>query len=274
MRIPQLWRCTILIAALLAAGSLPAWAGFSVNVAPTDLQLAPGETYSGYVTATNSGEEEVRLRAYLGDWRTVPGGTEYFAPGKFPRGAASWMKLSPSQLTVPPGGSERIYYEIAVPEDDELEGSYWAMIFVEDASAQPQAPPERDDRPQMSVRTVLRYGVQVFVTIPGTEIREAVFTGTNLSSAENGFDLSAAIENRGNIHLRPTAWLEVRNAAGETVYSAEHMRLTVLPGCAREYRFELRKLTLPPGKYFALVIADYGAPTLVAAQAELEVTTE
>ena len=58
------------------------------------------------------------------------------------------------------------------------------------------------------------------------------------------------------------------------MYSTEHMRLTVLPDCVREYKFELRNLTLPPGKYYALVIADYGAPTLVAAQAELEVAAE
>jgi hypothetical protein len=274
MRVSQLLRCALLAAAALAAWSLVAGANFSVNVAPADLELAPGETYTGYVTATNSGEEEVRLRAYLGDWRTTPDGMEYFAPGEFPRGAATWMKLSPSQLALPPGGSERIYYEIAVPEDATLAGSYWAMIFVEDASAQPLAPPEGEEQPQMAIRTLLRYGVQVFVTIPGTEIRGAVFTGTGLAPVEGGFDLSATIENRGNIHLRPTTWLELRSAAGDTVYSAEHMRLTVLPGCTREYKFELRHLTLPPGKYYALVIADYGAPTLVAAQAELEVAGE
>lgn len=273
MRAPQLLRCALMAAAILAAYSFAAGADFSVNVAPADLQLNPGETYSGYVTATNSGEDEVRLRAYLGDWRTTPDGMEYFAPGEFARGAAAWMQLSPTQLAIPPGGSERIYYEIAVPEDTALAGSYWAMIFVEDAIA-PPVPPDGSEQPQMAIRTLLRYGVQVYVTIPGTEIRDAVFTGTGLVQVEGGFDLSATIENRGNIHLRPTTWLELRNTEGETVYSAEHMRLTVLPGCTREYLFELRNLTLHPGKYFALVIADYGAPTLVAAQAELEVAGE
>jgi hypothetical protein len=184
------------------------------------------------------------------------------------------MKLSPAQLSVPAGGAERVYYEITLPNDTSLAGSYWAMVFIEEAASNGKISAGEQEKPKMKINAIVRYAVQVFVTIPGTEIRKGAFTGTKLAKVKGGFDLSASFANQGNVHLRPNAWLEIRNAKGETVYSQEHIKITVLPGYSRDYIFELRKLSLPPGKYNALVIADYGAPSLVAAQAQLEVAAK
>jgi P pilus assembly chaperone PapD len=274
MLLRRLVCCTFLSCVAMLFCAIAAPAKFSVSIAPAEVTLKPGEHYSGFITVNNSGLEAVRIRAYLGDWQTTKDGVDYLKPGKLARGAASWMKVSPAQLSVAAGGSERIYYEITMPGDAALAGSYWAMIFVEEASGQARITAAEQDKPEMKINTVVRYAVQVFITVPGTEVRKASFTGTGLEPVEDGFDLTATFANQGNIHLRPNTWLEVRNAKGETVYSQEHLKITVLPGYSRDYVFKLRKLSLPPGKYIALVIADYGAASLVAAQAQLEVTAK
>lgn len=123
----------------------------------------------------------------------------------------------------------------------------------------------------MAVKTVIRYAVKVYVTIPGTEVKQAAFTEAKLTATKNGFDVVALLENQGNIYLRPRVWIELYDQTGTVVHSQPHQLNTVLPESTRDYVFELRDLNLSPGRYTALVIADYDAPSLIAAQAEIQI---
>lgn len=263
-----LWLLTI-AGILMATGRLAE--AFSVEIAPAELSLKAGERYVSFVTVNNDSEEPAYLKVYLGDWRDVANGTQYFDPGELPRGLSRWMQVSPSRLTVPPGGSEKVYYEITMPEDPNLAGSYWGMVFVEGLPRQSQEHTEATEGSTFAVKYIIRYAANIYVTVPGTEIRQAAFTGAKVLPVKGGFDMTATLENKGNIYLKPRVWLELRDQTGITVYSEDHMLVTVLPESKRDYMFELRNLNLSPGRYTALIIADYDAPSLIAAQAEIEI---
>ena len=110
------------------------------------------------------------------------------------------------------------------------------------------------------------------MTIQGTEQKQAKFTTAKTVALETGgLGFIAALENQGNTYLRPEVWLEVRDISGITLYTESHRTITLLPEVERDYKFELRDLNIPPGRYIALIIADYGGQSLVAAQAEIEV---
>ena len=254
---------------LMATGRLAE--AFSVEIAPAELSLKAGERYVSFVKVTNDSEEPAHLKVYLGDWNDVAKGSQYFDPGELPRRLSRWMQVSPSRLTGPPGGSEKVYYEIAMPEDPNLAGSYWGMVFVEGMPRPSKVLPEESEGVSVSLKIITRYAVKVYVTVPETEIRQAAFTGAKVLPVKGGFDMTATLENEGNIYLKPHVWLELRDQTGMTVYSEDHLLVTLLAESKSDYTFELRDLNLTPGRYTALIIADYDAPHLVATQAEIEI---
>jgi hypothetical protein len=261
------------IAALVFFIMPPVPAGaISVEIGPIELKLKPGESYTGSISAFNDDVESISLKIYLGDWRQTEDGEQYLDVGKEANSLSSWMRVSPNILTIPPGGSEEIYYEIKVPDDPSLSGSYWGIFFIEGEPNSTAAREPGGSVPSLGLNIVLRHGVKVYVTIPGTEDAMAKFVAARTETLEGGgLDVVATFENQGNTYLRPDVWLELRDITGTTVYSEGHRTLSVLPGIKRDYRFELRDIGLEPGRYIALVIADYGALRLIAAQAELEV---
>jgi len=256
---------------MLLSVAFPAEAAFSVSIAPVELTLKPGESFTGFALATNNGEETEQVKVYLGDWQPVENGTKYLEPGVHPRGLAHWMKISRSRVTLDAGGAEKVFYEISIPENSELSGSYWGMLFLEDVPPEAERLEPGEEVPQMAIRTVTRYALKFYVNIEGTEESKATFASSSLEATEEGLVVGALFENLGNVWQRPEVWLEVHSANGEVVYRAEHRLKTVLPGDEFQYRFPLKDAGLEKGSYFALIIADYQAPKLIAAQCEIDI---
>jgi len=244
----------------------------TVEIGPIELELKPGEEYFGSIRVWNNESEPIDIRIYPGDWLQTVDGEQYLEIGEVSNSMTEWMLVTPSQMTIPPGGSGDIYFEIKVPDDPMLSGSYWGIFFVEGVPKPSSDNPSVTDAPTLGVKIVLRHGVKVYVTIPGTEQRQAKFiTARTVAPETGGLDFIAALENQGNTYIRPEVWLEVRDISGITRYSESHRTITLLPEVERDYKFELRDLNIPPGRYIALIIADYGGQSLVAAQAEIEV---
>jgi len=251
--------------------------GFSLSFTTSQFTVSPGDTFIETILVSNTSEEPQAMRVYLGDWVRVPGQTSEYSldeeGGLEPRSFKDWMVFSPERMTVEPGESQNLTYEVSVPDDPALEGSYWAVIFVEGVpSEEADIVATSEEGMGIGIRTVFRYALQIFATIEGTEIRDATFTTMSMDPAQGGFNATAVFENRGNIYLRPKVWLELRDVTGETVYTQEHGGQTVLPESARDFVFELRDLPIESGEYLVMIIADYGMPTLIAAQGRINLT--
>jgi hypothetical protein len=268
----------ILALTCIWAPASPALAqGFSVAFGSSEFLVSPGDEFTGSIPVTNTSDEPRALRIYLGDRVRVPGQTSDYdfdeEGGKEPRSAMDWVVFSPERLTLEPGETRELTYEVSVPDDATLEGSYWAVIFIEGIpSEEPEIVPAGEGEIAIGLRTIFRYAIQIYATIEGTEVRDATFTALTMDPALGGFDATAVFENRGNTFLRPKVWLELRDVTGETVYTLEHEELTVLPESARDFVFELRDLPIQSGEYLVMIIADYGVPTLIAAQGRVNLT--
>ena len=273
MRILSTATVYIILALCIILSVPPSPAGaVSVEIGPIELDLKPGDEYFGSIRVMNNESEPIDIRIYPGDWLQTVDGEQYLEVGEVSNSMTEWMIVTTSQLTIPPGGSEDIYFEIKVPDDPTLSGSYWGIFFVEGVSKPSADNPPVTDAPTLGIKIVLRHGVKVYVTIPGTEKRQAKFTSAKtVAIVTGGLDFIAALENQGNTYIRPKVWLEVRDISGITLYTESHRTITLLPEVERDYKFELRDLNVPPGRYIALIIADYGGQSLVAAQAEIEV---
>jgi hypothetical protein len=251
--------------------------GFSVAFDSVEFLVSAGDVKTGSIGVLNSSSEPISLRIYTGDWVRIPGdvsGYEFDEErGNEPRSFLEWLTFSPERMSLQPDERRDVQYEIRVPQDHELEGSYWGVIFIEEVptgeASDDTAEPEEL---RVGITTVFRYAVQIYVTVEGTEVREVTFNSIDFAQDGNTITATAVVENLGNVYMRPQVWIELRDTMGDVVYSREHIRQTLLPESAREYAFELTDLDVDPGTYLAMIIADYGAPSLIAAQGRIELT--
>ena len=266
-----------IVLSYLAAAALPVCAqSFSVNLLKQEYELCPGEKFTGSIPVINTSEQPISLRVYLGDWVRVPGQSEYTLDeqtGREPRSLVGWMTYSPDSMTLQPGEERDVTFEVDVPDDWSLSGSYWGLVFVqglptEDASVSADASEEVD----IGLKTVYQYAVQIYATIAGTEVRAAAFTTLNLEQEEGALKATAILQNNGNTFIRPKVWLELHDPSGAVVYTQDHQPLTVLPESTRDFDFELKDLPVPPGQYLVMILADYGMPNLIAAQGRVTLT--
>lgn len=246
---------------------------FSVSFGRKEFLVSPGDTFTGTIPVMNPSDEPVALRIYLGNRIRIPEKTSGYPWGdegyNEPRSSVDWMIFSPERMTLEPGETRDVVYEVNVPEDPTLEGSYWGVIFIEGIPEEEPDIVAGEGETAIGIKTIFRYAIGIYTTIEGTEILEATFTSLNLEQAEGGFDAIAVLENSGNIYMRPEVWLELTDTTGEVVYEQEHLEITVLPESARDYVFELRNLTIESGEYMVMIYADYGVPTLIAAQGRI-----
>lgn len=264
----------------LSVVSLPVPAqGFSVSYGDVEFVVSPGDRITATLNVINQSDERIVLRIYSGDMVRVQGEITNYEfdeeGGNETRSFLDWMSFSPDQMVLEPGDSQDILCEVNFPEDPTLEGSYWGVIFIQEATSnEPGIEVPEDEGMQVGITTIFRYAIKIYSTFEGTEIREGLFIDLPIEHVEDRFIIHGIFENSGNIYMRPEVWLEIRNPAGEVIYQQDHIRQTVLPETIREYIFELSDQPFVPGSYLVMVIADYGGPTLVAAQGRMEISAE
>lgn len=263
------------LAALLLAAA-PAFAqGFMADISPKEFTLAPGETATGEITVSSTAAEAVELRVYLSQPVRGAVAQESYAysdePGAEPRSAMAWISFTPEQFTLAPDGEQLVSFEIRVPADAGLSGSYFATLFVSNATAAEtvlaQSP---EGGVGMGINMLFRFATFISVTIAGTATSGLEFTALNVAPQGAWFDVQAELRNAGNSVGRPRCWCELRDTAGELRYAGEAGATYVLPESGRLVKYEIRE-PLPEGEYLLMVIADYGAPKLVAAQGRLRI---
>ena len=261
----------LLLGGILFIGGRPAHAQVQVEGKLTDDRAAkPGTVYEGVINIKNDTDRPQQARIYQTDYLFFADGTnEYGAPGSTPRSNASWIQLSPSDLTIQPGKTVPVKYVVHVPETgakgNPLAGSYWSMIMVEGVSEVEMAPREKDGKPVITTHATIRHGYQV-ATHVGDPVRRLIeFDGVSLRQGEQApASLQADVAATGNAMLRPEAWLELFGSDGAAVGRIEGQRYRIYPGTSVRYRFDLSHL--PSGTYEALVLVDAGEDDILGAQ--------
>lgn len=262
---------------LLGASAARAQAtGFTADIRSQDFDVSPGETVTGSFSVTSHHDTPITVRVYAADRvrlqepvRDYPIDIE---PGKEPRSLLPWFQFSPDIMDLQPGESRPVQFTISMPADNELSGSYWAVLLLENA-AEPESvmtPVEGSDT-LVAVQMVFRYGMSITTTVRNTEQVSGTFSAATTEAHQHGLIMRPVFHNKGNTIIRPRVWLDLRDSAGQSVARTEPTPTGILPDSRRELQLEINNATIPPGEYILMCIADYGGPNLVAAQARLTV---
>ncbi len=227
--------------------------------------LQPGERFDGSIVLKNTGEVATSVRVHKVDYLFYADGRTLFdEPGNVPRSNAAWISFSPSRLSIPPKQTATVSYTIKTPENRELRGSYWTVLMIEptETDAEKEGP-----RSGLSVRTLIRYAVQVIVNIGDTGERNIRILDKRLIDDDGKRLLQIDIENTGERVLTPYLWAELHGEGTSVQGRLETGKQRIYPGCTARYRIDLSKV--PHGMYKALVVADNGDDYIFGARYDL-----
>ena len=239
---------TLLVAAPLAG---------QFSAQPVILEMRTEDSASATVFAVrNEAAEPLQLRIYAGDFdQPADGGHEFLEAGAHPRSCVERLRFYPDNLVLDPleAGEVRVIME---PGDS----TCWSMIFVQSVS-----------RAQTGVQIAQRIGIKVYgVSSRPVAAGEIVAVSIEPDSLTGGLAGVIDFENTGDGPLRPEGEIEIRTAEGEVVGVVPIPPFSVLPGRVRRTIVPLDAV-LPPGRYLAIPVLDFGGDYLAGGQAIFDV---
>ncbi len=242
------------------------------TVAPMRIEFQVDKNNSGNssITVNNTGEKPVSVKIYVKDFKREPNGIESERDiGSIPRSCSNWISVSPKTMDLEPGERKNVKITIIVPEN--VEGSYWSMIYVEQTSK--PIPKKREGLGySFEVGVKARWAIRVIENIPGVYEKSAEITNVTVSDLEKDtlFILNTQIENFGKTIIKCNGWIEIRDEFGETIDKIEMNNFTVYPDGKRIIKTDIPTI-LKPGEYSALVVIDYEAEFLIAGEVFFEI---
>lgn len=262
------------IAWLLVFSGVAEAGGIRVSSDLTNERVAQhGERYRGSLVLLNTDDAAAEAKVYQTDYSfRADGSVQYGDPGKLDRSNAKWISLSRELVRIPPGGTEEFIFEVEVPKDKGLSGTYWSMIMVEPLgtdSAENAKEPLRESELRTTIKSVMRYGIQVVTHIGQSGETGLVFTNPGLINEDGERIFRIDAENTGSRWLRPSVWLELYRQDGTAVGKFQGPKRRLFPGTSAQFQVDLGET--PPGKYLGLVVADGTGDELYGANVELEI---
>jgi hypothetical protein len=251
----------------VALAALPARGGIAPDGEATQVRSArPGDTYRGAIVVRNPGATVALVKLYQTDYSFSADGSNAFdAPGRSPRSNASWLRLNREQVAINPEGAATIDYQVQVPVDASLTGTYWSVVMLQEL---PAAEASGQAREGVKLRQTLRHGIQIITEIGDTGRGELVFRNARLVGAGAQREFQVDLANIGERWLRADLWLELHDAQGKYVGRFPAPRRRTFPGTSVRNRIALA--AAPAGRYLALLVADGGRDDLFGMQIELD----
>ncbi len=178
------------------------------------------------------------------------------------RSCGDWIAVSPQTFRIAPGDRQTVNFTVDVPAD--VAGTYWAMIFVQGA-------PRPQQREGATVLAVERFGVKIYETVPGTEIRMGRIDGVRRTDSDPlTFDIT--FTNTGNVQLNPQGAITIIAQSGDTVRTIPIEEFPILPDKTRIITIKSDEdMPLTAGYYRALVTIDYGGDNLAGGTRDFRV---
>lgn len=213
--------------------------------------VAPGESYRGSIEIQNTASTEKSVRIYMRDYVfNFNGESKHDEPGTHARSNSSWISFNPELLTLAAGEKATIDFEVKVPANDSLRGTYWSVLMVEGI-----IPPDTTTHSRgVTINTAIRYAVQIVTQIGNTGLGDIRFLGIQPAKQEEINILNVYIENTGEVQLRPELALELFDENGNSVGILKAERRKVFPGTSIKQVVLLEGIK--PGKYSGVLVAD------------------
>ncbi len=208
----------------------------------------PGETIPTKVKVFNETTQAVTLYSSTANFKAKDEtGVPDFLTVVEDDTLATWISLAPGPFVLQPGERLEVPVEIVVPKNAGA-GGHFAGIFFS-----PQAPQPTGQTSEVVIGS--KIAALVLLRVEG-EIREAgAIAEFATTSGETTFnrlpiDFLLRFQNSGNVHVRPTGNITIRNLLGgtSTVLPINSTQGAVLPASTRKFEATWEKMTGSPAR--------------------------
>jgi hypothetical protein len=166
------------------------------------------------------------------------------------------------------GAEAEIGYRVRIPEDRDLSGTYWSILFVEGVPEEKELP-ESEDKFTLNITQVVRYGIQFVTEIGDTGYADIGFEQPSLNIEGGAGELTVDVVNTGTVWLRPSFSCTLFDLTGAELAVIDGGEKRLYPTTSTRVIFELP--ALDPGRYRALVLVDGSGENLFGANYTLEI---
>ncbi len=255
-----------------AAGLAQTAPPFSLEPMNDHFQLTSGGTYQGSFTVTNEGDEARNMQIALTNFTLTEGGSfkALTGEGSTDHSLSDYVTFSPSSAELGPGETVEVQYSVDLPENVTPKPR-WASLIVTSKEAA-QTTEEGSDAMTFQVNLNFSYIFALFQRSGEAKQLSGRIGTIDAKSDGESLTVEAPFYNEGQSIAETDGYVEVRNASGESVlryeFSADQL---VLPESKRIFSHTFQNPDLDPGNYLVVAALDYGADSMLAGQAMLQV---
>ena len=234
------WLC----AALILGTAAPARAqklGLGLVPMRLELKMAPGQPYSGSLKLSNESGAKTRIRAEVLDFNVDATTTPQYErdlPSEAACSCKKWLSLNPMEIEMEKGGFAAVRYTLRLPAEL-AEGSY-------NCAAGFSTLPTAEQATGMGMRMAVRIVAAFYVVVGSPSIRGMLKEmkiepmPPTKDEKEGGWQVVVVLENQGVMYFRPTGKLDVLDATGKAVETADFPSLPVLRERDQRFLFPLK----------------------------------
>ena len=185
-----------------------------------------------------------------------------------PTDLASWIQVGAGPFTLASGDRVEIPVTIQVPTNAEPGGHYASLFFGTDPSLKPE------NGGQVSIRSLI--GTLVILRVSGQVTEQAslktfAVNGKTTTFSHGPVNFDVRVQNSGNVHVRPSGSLLIKNMWGRTVATVplNSTEGAVLPNSIRKFSVTWGEAAASKG-FFGQVAAEWHHFNLGMYSAELD----
>lgn len=209
-------------------------------------QLKPGEKKQVILAVTNDKDVPETVDFKLADYSSNSDGQHTY--DEYPRdpnetipsrSSARWIHLSQNRITLNPREQRKVYYEIEVPNDPNLKGSYWNIILVEPVDVESIKQPENNG---FTLKVKTRYAHHTVVNVGEGSPKIKVIKSEIKEEGDNRY-LCMHVLNEGDKFYDPTLTLKLYGKDGKLVKTLEGHSERLYPGNSKCFHLNLQGIT-------------------------------
>jgi len=232
---------------------------YALTVEPSrcEVIVKPNKERRGEYLVTNRDNAPIKVKVYADKWLIQKG-----------KDATSWIKISPSEITVPANSSRKVTYIVKAPKG--VEGEYTSSIVFRSLAVTDIG---------KSFGATMQLRIAAYIVIKGTEIIDGEISKVEVLNIEP-LKISVKVKNLGNIHIRPKGKMQILKIAGAEVGFEEDKSVTlalnpiegpIFPNSEGEIGPKTDYVKLKPGHYKAKAMVEFSPDVILSKELDFVV---
>jgi len=198
----------------------------------------PGQVFTGEILIRNSSNNAQEVRVYQTDLLyNYQDYTNYDENQTHPRSNTSWINFSPKSAIVNAKEERNIQFEITIPANDSICGTYWSVIMVEGVN-----PIDPEQLGELNIETVTRYAIQIVTDIVDQGAGLLKFLQPTLISEGDHLFLAVDLVNTGQHYISPEVSMELFDEQGQSIKVIKSSKKGLYPTTSARFRLDLKGL--------------------------------